>query len=72
MFLTIEAFQEGTQSLEKEILIFVYWSLFSSIGGFFGLLLGYSMLTFVEIAADQLQRVLKAIVVSIKKAFLSE
>ena len=67
MFLTIEASQ-SIQSLEKEILILNYWSLLSSIGGFFGLLLGYSMLTFVQIAAEQCERVFIVFLTSIKRA----
>ena len=44
---------EDIEELEKEILLFDYWSLFSFIGGFAGLLLGYSMLTLIEILTSQ-------------------
>lgn len=47
--------------VQKEILLFDFWSLFSSIGGFAGLLLGYSILSFVEIFTDQIDKIIEAL-----------
>lgn len=50
---------EKIQSLEKEVIMFDIWSLLSYVGGFAGLLIGYSLLTFVEIGAGQLEKLLQ-------------
>ena len=47
--------------VQKEILLFDFWSLFSNIGGFAGLLLGYSILSFVEIFTDQIDKIIEAL-----------
>lgn len=49
---------EKIESLEKEVIMFDIWSLLSYVGGFAGLLIGYSLLTFVEIMAGQLEKIL--------------
>ena len=67
-FITIESIEQDDLIVEKEVHLFNYWALFSSIGGLAGLLLGYSILTFVEIATGQLDKIILAISMQFKSS----
>ena len=70
-FITIESIEQDDLIVEKEVHLFNYWALFSSIGGLAGLLLGYSILTFVEIATGQLDKIILAISMQFKSSTTS-